>query len=274
MPLLSHNALRLVTREVALKNLPEAFEGYRIAQISDTHFYERTSEAYYDRVVAFITEAAPDLLVHTGDLIHYGKRWLPLAQRYLSQMRAKDGQLAVLGNHDFKHTDHGETVRACFAASGFHLLDNSHHRLEREGASLWMAGIPDIMHGRPRVLETLAAVPRQPHEPLILLSHNPLVAKTLGHYTGGPVPDLVMSGHTHAGHVFLPWLRPVYTWLFDMRYRYGLYRFGPVQLHVSCGVGSAAFYLKKGGLELSLPRFRHNTMPEVVVLTLRRAVGT
>ena len=80
--------------------------------------------------------------------------------------------------------------------------------------------------------------------------------------------DLVLSGHTHAGHVYIPMLGPIYRRIFRMKYRYGLYRKKHCQLYVTSGVGSAAFYLKKR--RLGFPRFRFNTRPEIAVLELRR----
>jgi predicted MPP superfamily phosphohydrolase len=72
MLLFTHNTLRLTERRISLQRLPAAFEGLKIAQISDLHFYEYTDPAYYNRVVAAVNALEPDIIVLTGDVVHYG----------------------------------------------------------------------------------------------------------------------------------------------------------------------------------------------------------
>ena len=83
--------------------------------------------------------------------------------------------------------------------------------------------------------------------------------------------DLTLSGHTHAGHVYLPFLAPIYRYVLSMKYRYGLFEKNGRQLYVTSGVGSAAFYFKLGSKRFGLPRFRFNTNPEIALLTLHSA---
>ena len=88
MPLLTHNALRLTRRTIALSRLPDAFEGFKIVQISDLHFYEHTDLAYYARVTEAINELQADLIVMTGDVVHYGGTHVAKAGAFLKRLKA------------------------------------------------------------------------------------------------------------------------------------------------------------------------------------------
>ncbi len=262
--MLTHNDLRLTRREVPLARLPQAFEGLKIVQVSDLHFYEYSDDAYYRRVLEAINAESPDVVAVTGDIIHYGGHCLHRAEAFLSGIRAGEARLCVLGNHDFYDDAQSEAIRAMWQRLGFELLVNRHRLLQRSGERLWFVGLDDLWYGTPDIPRALEGVPSQ-QECTVALAHNPLLFDPLAHYRQGRI-DLVLAGHTHAGHVYIPVLGPIYRKIFRMKYRYGLYQKKQTRLHVTSGVGSAAFYLKKQ--RIGLPRFRFNTHPEVAVLTL------
>jgi hypothetical protein len=264
MPLLTHDDLQVTERRVLLRRLPEPFNGLRIVQISDLHFYEYTDHAYYERVVETVNRLNPDVVVATGDIVHYGEKYLPLAASFLRRINAGEVKLAIGGNHDVHDGSNGENVAAMLTDSGYRFLRNEHYVLQRDGQRLWFAGLDDLWYGVPDIGKALADVPND-REPVVVLSHNPLMFDPLALGNHGPV-DLVLAGHTHAGHVYIPVLGPIYRRVFRMKYRYGMFEKNGCQLHVTSGVGSAAFYLKKQ--RIGFPRFRFNTRPEVVVLTL------
>lgn len=266
MPLLTHNALRVTERTIRLPRLPEALDGLRVVQLSDLHFYEHSDPDYYQQVVDRLNQLAPDIAVLTGDIVHYGKTHLPMAQAVLSRITTPGLRLAILGNHDYQDEGWSQNVRAMLTHSGFDLLVNQHRVFERQQQRLWLAGLDDLWYGRPDIAAALDGVPCQT-EPVLMLVHNPLLFDPIALGAHGPV-DLVVAGHTHAGHVYIPFLRPIYRYFFRMKYCYGLYQKRHCQLHVTSGVGSAAFYLKKW--RIGFPRFRFNTHPELAVLTLRR----
>ena len=266
MPLLTHNELRITRHTVRLKRLPEAFEGFRVVQISDLHFYEYSDPAYYNRVIAAVNGLQPDLIALTGDVVHYGPDYIEMAASFLRQLDAGPTKLAILGNHDYNDGAWGESISAMLGQVGFQLLKNSHTALERAGQRLWVAGLDDLWYGQPEPQQTLTQFASDT-EATIVLAHNPLLFDPLALATRGRV-DLVLAGHTHAGHVHIPILGPIYRRIFRMKYRYGLYEKQGCQLYVTSGVGSAAFYLKKR--KIGFPRFRFNTHPEIAALTLTR----
>lgn len=263
--MLTHNDLRVTRRTIPLARLPQAFAGFRIVQLSDLHFYEHTDDAYYQRVLEAVEAERPDALVITGDIIHYGGHCMHRAEGFLSRLPASAGRYAILGNHDYYDDAGSQAIRAMWERVGFDLLVNGSRTLEREGARLWFCGLDDLWYGAPDIRATLSGADSA-REAVIMLAHNPLLFDPIAYYRHGQV-DLVLSGHTHAGHVYIPVLGPIYRKIFRMKYRYGLYEKNGCRLHVTSGVGSAAFYLKKQ--RIGLPRFRFNTNPEVAVLTLQ-----
>ncbi len=267
MPFLTHNALKITERTIPIDRLPDCFDGFRIVQFSDLHFYERTDQAYYNLVVDTVNARLPDAVVLTGDVIHYGGAYVGLAGDFLRRIEAADTgvKLAILGNHDYYDDANSASISNMLTHSGYQLLKNTHHAVERNEHRLWFAGLDDLWYGTPDISKTLAAVPSR-QETTIMLAHNPLLFDPVALGQDWQV-DLVISGHTHAGHVYIPILGPIYRKIFRMKYRYGLYEKNGCRLHVTSGVGSAAFYLKKQ--RIGFPRFRFNTHPEIAVLTLR-----
>ncbi len=266
MPFLTHNDLRMTRHCVKLPRLPEPFEGFRLVQISDLHFYEYSDPAYYSRVIAEVNALQPDAIALTGDVVHYGPDYIELAASFLHQLDAGPTKLAILGNHDYNDGTWGESISAMLGEVGFQLLKNTHTHLEREGQRLWVAGLDDLWYGQPDPQGVLTRFDSH-SEATIVLAHNPLLFDPLALALPGRV-DLMLAGHTHAGHVHIPMLGPIYRRIFRMKYRYGLYEKAGCQLYVTSGVGSAAFYLKKR--KIGFPRFRFNTHPEIVELTLTR----
>jgi len=268
MPLLTHNELRITQRTISLKRLPSSFDGLKLVQLSDLHFYEYSDKGYYQRVMDEVNALKPDVIAMTGDVVHYGPNHIELAASFLSQLVPGPAKLAILGNHDYNDGMHSYSIHRMLTEIGFTVLKNSSHSLEREGQRLWFAGLDDLWYGKPdlyQALDNVLAHKDSGSSATIVMAHNPLLFDPLA--LAAPVPvDLVLAGHTHAGHVYIPFLGPIYRRVFRMKYRYGLYEKQGCQLHVSSGVGSAAFYLKKH--KIGFPRFRFNTYPEIAVLTL------
>lgn len=268
MPLLTHNSLHLTERKVPIARLPAALHGFRLVQISDLHFYEYTDPAYYQRVTQEVNALQPDVIVMTGDVVHYGPKFVEMAGQFLSRLQATHAKLGILGNHDYNDGALGGNIAGMLEAVGFRLLKNASHRVEVDGEAIWFAGLDDLWYGQPNIPKALDGVPSQ-EAVTIVLAHNPLLFDPVALTNHGKV-DLVIAGHTHAGHVYIPFLGPIYRKIFRMKYRYGLFEKNGCQLHVTSGVGSAAFYLKKQ--KLGFPRFRFNTHPEIALLELVQTV--
>jgi hypothetical protein len=157
------------------------------------------------------------------------------------------GVFAVLGNHDQCAP---QFIARCLEEQGIAVLRNYPLHVERAGARLWIAGVDDVLDGKPRLDSTLQTIPRG--EATLLLAHEPDFADVVSGY---PV-DLQLSGHSHGGQVKLPWLRPLYLPQLGRKYPWGLRQLGSLSLYTNRGLGT-----------IFLP-VRFNAPPEATLLTL------
>jgi uncharacterized protein len=244
--------------QVSLPDLPAAFEGYTIAHLSDVHVGSLFRGAALSALVRRVNREAPDLAALTGDYVTTGNRFHREVAESLGELRARDGVVAVLGNHD--NFGEREPLLSTFLERDVRVLANERHVIERvepDGsiAQLEIVGIDDVYTRRADVEVALAGATRAP---LLALAHDPRLFDALA--THGVA--LVLSGHTHWGQVGVPFFsarlnlaRPI----FGSR-NVGATR-GDSRLIVSPGLGSTG------------PPVRFGVAPAVLLLTLRRARG-
>jgi hypothetical protein len=131
---------RVVEREVRLEGLPRAFDGLRIAHLSDLHVGTLTPKSWGMRWVAAANAREPDIAVVTGDLVTSGTEFAEDVAEVIGALRAKDGVYTSLGNHDYFGAEH-EIIKAVAARS--RVLRNEGLVIERGGEKLWLAAIDD-----------------------------------------------------------------------------------------------------------------------------------
>jgi len=238
-----------------LPRLAREFNGYRVAQISDIHMDDAwMDEERLTAIVEQVNEQRPDLIVMTGDFVTH--TWLaqysPGLISALSKLRAPDGVMAILGNHD--HWVESRGVHQVIRDSGMIDLTNKSHTLYRGSAMLHISGVDDIWENKQRLDLVLAKLPET--GAAILLAHEPDFADTAA--ASGRF-DLQLSGHSHGGQIALPVLGPVVVPYLGRKYPIGLYR-----------VGSMFQYTNRG-LGMVKPMFRFNCRPEITVFTLLSA---
>lgn len=255
--------IQVTQRDVFLRNLPAAFDGLRIAQISDIHMDEFTEPFFLRHVVDRINRLHPDAVVLTGDFVTVGigKRHFAVGSAWQCAAILKElacRQIyAVLGNHDF--IIGAKVVAEALTSSGIAVLRNAYLPMERAGDRIWLAGLDDPVEGRPNPeLAIPASTRNQPNEPVVLLCHAPDYADLLLTHPAGQAVDLMLSGHTHGGQVRLPFLGALTLPAWGKKYVEGFFRLGGLQLYVNRGIGT-----------VGLP-FRLNCPPEITLLTLRR----
>lgn len=238
-------------RDLRVAGLPAAFEGYRIVQLSDLHVGSLTPVSWLDRWVDQANAAGADLAVVTGDLISSGDAWLEATARSLARLRARDGVVVSLGNHDYFAST--EALVAALQREGLEVLRNTGRLLPRGDAQLWLAGVDDTWQGRDDLPASLAG--RPPATPTILLAHDPkLWRQALAHDV-----ELTLSGHTHGAQLGLPWANQVWNLAkLNEPWSLGEYRKGRSTLYVHAGLGTTG------------PPARWGVAPEIAVLTLRQ----
>jgi hypothetical protein len=219
--------------ELGVARLPRAFEDYRILHITDPHF--DAADGLSDAIVRTVADVQVDLCVLTGDFRNAERGPFtqtailePLAAIYRS-VRARDGFLATLGNHDVAD------MVAPFQRIGLRVLLNRTHHVRRGRETIALTGIDDVhRYYTPAARAALAA-----HDPEvfgIVLAHSPEMvaeAAAAGH-------DLYLCGHCHGGQLCLPGGRPLITHLTRHRDLYaGRWRHGAMQGYTSTGAGLA-----------------------------------
>lgn len=211
--------------------LPDAFHGFRIAQISDLHVGPLIRKAYVENVVQLTRAANPDLIALTGDFSDGSARHLRDDIWPLSKLEAPYGKFFVTGNHDY-YWDPAGWLKL-HQEMGARLLINEHMVIEKSGDKLVLAGVTDISAGSGfpgHSSDPHAAVKgAPPGVPKILLAHQPASYKEA--YAAGF--DLQLSGHTHAGQ-FFPWSVVVKL---AQKYYKGLNRHENMWVYVNRGTG-------------------------------------
>lgn len=252
--------------EIALKDLPEAFDGYRIVLFSDAHVGSFTGwrQSLLQRDIDSINAQQADAIFFVGDLQNQRPEELYPVQEMLRSLKATDGVFSVLGNHDYSdYIDDDPAIKIANEREmvsrqrqfGWKLLLNEHLTLEKQGARLVVAGVENDqtrkqMKKRNDLAKALKGV--RDDDCIILLQHDPGAWQQTEWIQ--PQVSLTLSGHTHGGQVSLFGLRATQL---SKNYDYGLYREGERQLYVTCGIGG-------------LVPFRFGVTPEIAVITLKR----
>jgi predicted MPP superfamily phosphohydrolase len=244
----------------AIRNLPDAFVGMKIVQMSDIHLEEYTETWFLEEMVRQVNALAPELVLITGDYVSRGPRALPVAWRaagvcaeILSTLKAPQ-RFGILGNHDVNVG--AAKVIAPLEAHGTPILVDSYVQLQRGGDTLWISGLDDAGTRKP-VLDL--AVPAYAKGPVILLGHEPDYADHVVRHPRFPLIDLMLSGHSHGGQIRLPVVGPLILPPLGQKYVQGHFQFGHMQLYVNRGIGT-----------VGLP-FRLNCKAELTHITLARA---
>jgi predicted MPP superfamily phosphohydrolase len=242
----------VLTNSYRLKvpNLPKAFTGFRIVQLSDLHYGFLVPLGLIRHVVERANGLRPDIIVCTGDYVHerHSTDQIDRVWPVLSGLAAPAGVYAVLGNHDHK----ADTARSDYWMK--RTGQDLRHKVapvRREGGSLWIAGAGDLYNDHRNLDLLLGQIPE--NDCRIVLAHNPDTADTA--YTGRI--DLMISGHTHGGQVVIPFVGPPILPVKNKSYTSGLRRsLRGANVFISRGIGWA------------ICPVRFNCLPEIVVLEL------
>lgn len=244
----------------AYPDLPAAFDGLVIAQLSDMHVGPQTSSRFMRRVVRIVEDAKPDLIAHTGDQVDDYHEDTARFTAAFGGLCAPLGTFAIAGNHDIYAG--WPQVREGLQSAGIHVLVNDAVTLQRGEDTLWLAGTGDpaalrsmgepVPEAAPDIARTMAKIPGDAFS--IVLAHNPALWPMLVERGA----HLTLSGHTHHGQLSIPFLR----WSLANPF-----------LELAMGTyerGRSKLYINPGTNHWGLP-FRLGAWPEVTLVTLRRA---
>ena len=240
----------ITRRTFGVRDLPPELSGLRIVQLSDIHHGPWIPIQHVRTIVATANALNPDVILLTGDYVHRSAAYVTPIVNELAMLRASIGIAGVLGNHDW--WEDGPLMQREFARVGIPLIDNARRFVTRQRqfvehatAGLCLAGIGDLYTDTQRYDAALGDVP--PAMPRLLLSHNPDVAEDSALAVHGYRVDLMLSGHTHGGQIYVPGIgSPIVPSQFGEKYARGLVQ-GPVcPVFISRGLGHTVLPVRIG----------------------------
>ena len=253
-------ALEVNEYEIVSDRIPEAFAGFRIAQVSDLH--NKDFGEGYGQLLTLLSQINPDIIVVTGDLIDSRQTDLDIALEFAWQAGKIARVYYVSGNHEARVPEY-EDLKTGLVKAGVVILENQKVQITREGESITIMGIDDPSFQEDYLFGDSESVARQAIENLqnesdgytILLSHRP---ELFDLYVETEM-DLVFSGHAHGGQFRLPFIGGLVApnQGFFPKYDAGQFTEENTTMIVSRGVGN------------SIIPIRFNNRPEIVLVTLR-----
>lgn len=254
-----NTALERNTYTIRSPELPDVFDGCRIAQVSDLHnaeFGDRNQ-----RLLEMLREAEPDMIAITGDLIDSRKTNIAVALAFAEDAVKIAPCYYVSGNHEARVSEY-QDLKTGLEAAGVTVLDDARVEIEISGKSITIIGVNDPSFHADYLTSDAAVMDRKLSELsseaagfTILLSHRPELFDTYADHN----MNLVLSGHAHGGQFRLPLIGGLIApnqGLFP-KYDAGLYSDGSTNMIVSRGLGN------------SIIPFRFNNRPEVVLIELK-----
>jgi len=271
--------------DVVIDDLPPAFNGYKIVQIADVHAGSFAGCTHrFQKAVDLINMQNPDFIVFTGDMVNnFAEELAPLIPIF-SQLNARDGKYAVLGNHDYGGYCNWKTpadsianhkaIKNGIEQMGFVLLNNQSVILPSPFSPpsplsptfpdhIALIGIENwgVQKKRPKHGNLEKAIKQVRDIPVkILLSHDPSFWRE--HVKGKTDIALTLSGHSHGMQMGIKLGEKRFSPASLLRHRYhhgvGLYRSGSQHLYINRGLGVIGFSGRIG-----MP-------PEITVITLKK----
>lgn len=255
-----NTALELNTYTVLAEDLPEAFDGYRIAHISDLHNTQIGDNN--EKLLETIRKAEPDIIAITGDLIDSRNTNIEIALHFAEEAMKIAPCYYVTGNHEARIPEYDD-LKSGLTGLGIVVLEDERLEIQRLGEKIAVIGVNDPSFETNYLFGDAAAVLRLKLQEYknedtytVLLSHRPELLET---YAQCGV-DLVLSGHAHGGQVRIPFLGGLVApnqGLFP-KYDAGMFIKENTTMIVSRGIGN------------SIIPIRVNNRPEVILIELSK----
>lgn len=253
-----NNMLTVTEYDIADERLPESFDGFTVAQISD--FHNPRSDFLKESVLEELTRLSPDIIVITGDFIDSRKPKTEISLAFAEELVKISPVYFAPGNHEARIPDIYGPFEKELRDMGVHVLRNSSEKIHINGDAINILGIDDAtFYGtQDKYICTAAAIDGIIYDKglfTITLSHRPEIFSVYAQKE----QDLVFSGHLHGGQFVIPYLGGLYMpteGLFP-DYCEGVHTEGSTTMVVSRGIGNSAFPI------------RINNRPELIFVTLR-----
>ena len=255
-----NTALELNTYTISSDRLPGAFDGYRIAHVSDLHNAEMGKNN--EKLLTMLRDADPDMIAITGDLVDSRNTDIEVALQFVREAVKIAPCYYVTGNHEARISEYDE-LKEAMEAAGVTVLNDDQTEISLTGEFIKLIGVNDPSYQTDYLFGDAKTVMNTKLEELhteqdrftILLSHRPELFDT---YADHGI-DLVLSGHAHGGQFRLPFVGGLVApnQGFFPEYDAGIYTEGNTNMLVSRGIGN------------SILPFRINNRPEVILIELQ-----
>lgn len=239
--------LRYKEYEIKSAKIPEAFDGFKIAFLSDIHAGITFNRDRLIKLCENINSHGFDIILLGGDYVlhHYDT----IDFYSIASFKAPHGVIGVYGNHDARQGERDAAIN--FKNKGWTFLINEGMHINKDNSRIYICGVDDFKKGIPDVKAALNN--RADNEFTILLSHNPDPAPSV---SAGEI-DIMLCGHTHGGQITFFGYTPLVPKVTKSKYLTGICDNGRFKVITSNGIGTV-----KLPLRLFAP-------PQVVTLTLR-----
>ncbi len=229
------NCLQTRRLTVALSDLPQGFDGFRIAHISDLHFHERAPVC--SQIIDALKSEHPHILVITGDLVDRPEKAVTCAAFIKELSEASSAPVFIIrGNWDHRAFPTRQSMERwddMLRRAGAHVLVNESVRLRRRSDSLWLVGTDDPYFGHADLDASFRDVSASGFA--IVLTHAPEIFEELVEY---PQTRLVLAGHTHGGQVRLPLIGALRVpSRYGTKFAQGLFHTNNTFFYVNAGIG-------------------------------------
>lgn len=253
---------------ISLDNLPKAFDGLKIVQISDIHSGSFYNRAAVEKGVKMIMDQKPDVIFFTGDLVNDDASEMDQYKDIFSKLKAPMGVYSILGNHDYGDyvqwpSEHAkaenlQNLKAVHGEMGWRLLLNEHVYLEKESDKIALIGVENWGKGFHQVGDLSKAYEGSSAPVKLLLSHDPTHWDEQVRKDYKDI-DITFSGHTHGA---------------QMGFEIGKYKWSPITLRYKKWAGlykeaNQFLYINRGFGFLGYPG-RLGIWPEISLITLKK----
>ena len=262
---------KVIKYQLFFDDLPEAFDGFTITQISDIHSGSFTNKEKIQYGVDLINEQKSDIMLFTGDIVNNKADEMDNWIAVFDKLEAKEGKYSILGNHDYgdymdwdnpqDKIDNFQKVKDIHKNIGFDLLLDEHRYIEKDGQKIALLGVENWGKGFNKAGDLQrAAAGIQKEDFKILMSHDP------SHWEYKVKQDpfnyqLTLSGHTHGLQMGIE-IPGWFKWS-PSKYAYkqwaGLYKEAGRVINVNRGFGYHAFPGRVG------------IWPEITVIELKKS---
>ena len=241
---------RVVEYDFTHRDVPEAFEGFRIAFISDLHYKSLLKEKGLNNLVRLLNDQKPDVLLMGGDY-QEGCEYVEPLFAALARVKTPMGTFGVMGNNDYERC-HDEIIRT-MKHYGMRPLEHEVDTLRKDGQQIIVAGVCNPFDLKQNGVSPTLAL--SPNDFVILLVHTPDYVEDVSVAN----TDIALAGHTHGGQVRVFGYAPIQNSHYGTRFLTGLaYNSTKMPLIVTNGIGTSQMPVRIGA------------PAEIIMITLHR----